>query len=173
MSEIESLRQMLESSKSEDGTSMHDHLVNLFSKLVYDRPSDLLSNFELYSQDIKLNGWNYASPSAQQQLKDNLTRLLPHIADVQKFLDKPREDNGEGEMVEVTPETLSYIPDMQSDRILLQWAGVDLGEEECYLLQLSLKKLVKDKGARDIRFWGKIMGTEACLLYTSPSPRDS
>lgn len=44
---------------------------------------------------------------------------------------------------------------------MLRWAGVDLGAEETYKLQQALKILVREKGAQNIRFWGKISGIRA------------
>jgi len=39
-------------------------------------------------------------------------------------------------------------------------AGIYFGEEETYLLQKSLAKLAAETEARELRFWGKILGTK-------------
>jgi hypothetical protein len=42
----------------------------------------------------------------------------------------------------------------------LEWAGLGFGETETYRIQKSLKKLATDSGAKNVRFFGKIYGTE-------------
>ena len=43
---------------------------------------------------------------------------------------------------------------------MLEWAGVDFGEDNVYILQKSLKKLAILSGASSVFFFGKIFGTE-------------
>jgi len=43
---------------------------------------------------------------------------------------------------------------------MLEWAGVDFGEDNVYILQKSLKKLAILSGASSVYFFGKIFGTE-------------
>jgi radial spoke head protein 4A len=43
---------------------------------------------------------------------------------------------------------------------MLEWGGVYFGEEEVYSLQKSIKKLALMSGASQLRFWGKLYGTE-------------
>lgn len=43
---------------------------------------------------------------------------------------------------------------------VFEWAGIGFGEQESYCIQKSLKKLSTDSQAQQVRFWGKIHGTE-------------
>jgi radial spoke head protein 4A len=43
---------------------------------------------------------------------------------------------------------------------MLRWAGYWFGEEETLRLQASLKQLLVTSGAKHLRFWGKIHGSE-------------
>lgn len=43
---------------------------------------------------------------------------------------------------------------------MLEWAGISLGEEMSCLIQKSIKRLAKMSGASNLRFFGKIMGSE-------------
>lgn len=135
-----------------------DHLQELFSRLIYDNSRYPLSSLELYSQDIKKHGFSYLHSSTANH--GELADLLKWANLEQRLIDKPKEENDEGVLVEVTPEALPAISDIMEDRQLLRWAGIDLGEEECWRLRQALKKLIKEKSAKDIRFWGKIYGTE-------------
>jgi radial spoke head protein 4/6 len=156
--EVQELKNLLQSSRGEKGKSLMDHLQEVFSQLIYDNPRDPLSYLELLSQDIKKYSFSYLnSPSFNSA---DLTETLKWASEEQKLIDKPKEVNEEGVVTEVVPENLPAIADIMDDRQLLRWAGVDLGEEECYRLRQALKKLVREKSAKDIRFWGKIYGTE-------------
>lgn len=42
---------------------------------------------------------------------------------------------------------------------MLEWAGIDFGEENVFLIQKSLKRLAVMSGASTLRFWGKIYGS--------------
>ena len=44
---------------------------------------------------------------------------------------------------------------------MFEWAGIGFGEIEAYRIMKSLKKLAIDSGAGNIRFFGKINGTQA------------
>lgn len=156
--EVQELRSLLQSSRGEKGKSLMDHMQELFSQLIYDNPRCPLSSLELYSLDIKKHGFSYLHSATTNH--GELADLLKWANLEQRLIDRPKEENDEGVLVEVAPEALPAISDIMEDRQLLRWAGVDLGEEECWRLRQALKKLVKEKSAKDIRFWGKIYGTE-------------
>ena len=43
---------------------------------------------------------------------------------------------------------------------MFEWAGINFGEDNIYILQKSLKRLAKISGAVEVRFFGKIFGTQ-------------
>ncbi len=47
---------------------------------------------------------------------------------------------------------------------MFEWAGVVFGEEQALNLQKSLKRLAVLSGANQLRFWGKIYGTQRDYL---------
>ena len=49
---------------------------------------------------------------------------------------------------------------MEDASQLWQWAGVGFGQQELYRLQKSLKRLVAETSAEQVRFFGVIKGTE-------------
>jgi hypothetical protein len=51
------------------------------------------------------------------------------------------------------------MPNLQEEAEMLDWAGINFGEETTYLLQQSLKKLAVMSGADSVAFCGKIYGT--------------
>ncbi|CAG9313844.1 unnamed protein product [Blepharisma stoltei] len=160
MSDVQEIRSLLHSARGEKGKSVMDLLVQIFAQTIYDNPRDPLANFELVSQEVKENSFRYFIDSKKEKHGGNLEELIKYSAEAQTLIGRPKEENEEGVLVDVAPEPLAHIPDLLEERELLRWAGIDLGEEEALRLQNSLKKLMKDKGAKDIRLWGKISGTE-------------
>lgn len=43
---------------------------------------------------------------------------------------------------------------------MLEWAGVNFGEDIVYVIQKSLKRLAVLSGAHSIKLFGKIFGTQ-------------
>lgn len=88
------------------------------------------------------------------------------------------EAGADEEQVEEQAPPVGFVPDLLSDnRQLYSWAGLDFGEYNCMLLQKSLKALAYNTGATNIRFWGKILGTEADYFVAEgtaddPNPDD-
>jgi radial spoke head protein 4A len=155
---VQELKNFLQSSRGEKGKSVMDQLQEVFSQLIYDNPSQGLDKLELLSLDIKKHGFSYLHSKTIP--KADLDSLITHSVLEQKLIDRPKEENDEGVQVEVAPDPLPAILDIMEDRHLLRWAGIDLGEEECWRLRQALKRLVKEKSAKDIRFWGKILGSQ-------------
>jgi hypothetical protein len=52
------------------------------------------------------------------------------------------------------------MPNFNEEAEMLDWAGINFGEEATYLLQQSLKRLAIMSGADRINFCGKIFGTQ-------------
>lgn len=50
------------------------------------------------------------------------------------------------------------MPNFNEDAEMLDWAGINFGEETTYLLQQSLKRLAVMSGADRLNLCGKIYG---------------
>ena len=55
---------------------------------------------------------------------------------------------------------------------IFEWAGVSLGQEETYLIFLSIKKLVESKTLKSARLFGKIFGTTKDYIVVESERRD-
>jgi hypothetical protein len=44
---------------------------------------------------------------------------------------------------------------------MLNWAGLGFSEEDNYRISISLRRLLDDTGAINLRFWGKIYATKS------------
>lgn len=61
-------------------------------------------------------------------------------------------------------DTPQPIADLAETSKLFQDAGIGLGAEESFRVMLALKKLVAEQPVADVRFWGKIFGTQKDYL---------
>ena len=52
------------------------------------------------------------------------------------------------------------MSDLLADSKVWQYAGVGFGDYDTMLMQKSMMKLLSSSGASQMRFWGKIKGTE-------------
>lgn len=43
---------------------------------------------------------------------------------------------------------------------MLEWAGISFSEEETYRIYTSIRKLAEAAKCDELRFWGKILGSE-------------
>ena len=51
------------------------------------------------------------------------------------------------------------MPNFAEDAEMLEWAGVDFGEEDTYRMGRSFKRLAQMSGAESLQLFGKIYGT--------------
>lgn len=52
------------------------------------------------------------------------------------------------------------MPDLVADMKMMEWSGINFGEECVYILQKSLKRLAVLSGASSVKFFGKIFGSQ-------------
>jgi len=75
--------------------------------------------------------------------------------------------------VEEQSAPVGFIPDLLGDnKKLYSWAGIDFGEFNCMLLQKTLKTLAANTGASNLRFFGKILGTEKDYFIAEGTAED-
>lgn len=51
-------------------------------------------------------------------------------------------------------------PNFEQDAEMLDWAGVNFGEEESYKICKAITRLAQMSGADNLKFFGKIYGTK-------------
>lgn len=52
------------------------------------------------------------------------------------------------------------MPNLEKESGMLEWAGINFGEERTHILSKSLKRLAVMSGATKLKFFGKIFGTQ-------------
>lgn len=99
---------------------------------------------------------DYAKPSDEATIA-----ATKDLIQKSKALFPPVKPAGEGEEGgEEGVAAIGNVPDIHEEAKHWQWAGISFGEYDMLLLQKSLKQLVTKTASPQIRFWGKIRGTE-------------
>ena len=161
MKDVESYKKMLKDMKSTKGDDLYSHLIEVFGHLMMHYPDEGLEKIEEVSylcknsQGIRME--DFLKTKEEIRFKD-LSGTLGRYADTTgKLFSKPKTEEEE-EPPEKAP--VGNVPDLIKLGRLFEWAGIDFGEKEYFLLQKSLAKLAQKTGSSKIRFWGKIRGTE-------------
>lgn len=70
----------------------------------------------------------------------------------------------------------TILQNFVNDARALELAGVGFGEDFSFHIQLSIKKLAQETQAKELQFWGKILGREkdyfVAMGVTPPMPTD-
>ena len=70
------------------------------------------------------------------------------------------EQDEDGNAVAKAKGVVGNMSDLLADSKVWQYGGVGFGDYDTMLMQKSMMKLLGSSGASQMRFWGKIKGTE-------------
>ncbi|XP_048840642.1 radial spoke head protein 6 homolog A [Brienomyrus brachyistius] len=160
-----SLKAFMLTNSTKSNLNLYDHLARLLTKVMEERPENVVDVFEDLSREVKRAGLQ----DTQSTLRDIHVTTPPHVtAEQQKvlFSHKGGEDGAQEEQME------SPLPNVAELAFYLEQAGVGLGREETYRVFLALKQLVDAQPLQRCRFWGKILGTESSYLVAEVEFRE-
>lgn len=141
----------LQGAKSDSGVELYDHLKNVLTKLLNERPRDPVVLLEDASREVKQN------KSEEETYGDKVDRTTEvALAEVQVELFRRKGDSEFGGEESVD----SVLPDLMRLQHYFEQAGVGLNREEIVRVQLAMKRLIDTFPLHHARFWGKIFGTE-------------
>jgi len=170
-----------------NGSTLYDHITRLLLRIAKDKPENALDNLEAISVAVKKAALSSSIfKERQDKVKPgldkrksleavegtlNLFKKIPYLSTDGKatFLEsladyaKAMEDDDIEEDKKPSLPTLpgSYVPDIMGQARLLEWAGVGIPDEEMYRVTLSIQALARETKYESIRFFGKILGTQA------------
>ncbi|XP_004630339.1 radial spoke head protein 4 homolog A [Octodon degus] len=141
---------------SKTGLSLYDHLSNMLTKILDERPENAVDIIENISQNVKM-----AHFSKKLDTLQNENEMLPtyEIAERQKALFLLGHLEGADQELEDEIAENS-LPNVMESAFYFEQAGVGLGTEETYRIFLALKQLTDTHPVQKCRFWGKILGLE-------------
>lgn len=136
---------------AKSNAQVYEHLTNIVNRVISEKPKDAYGLVEVLSRLVKEPP---AATKAPEMTPEEAEALVTYIGKA-KALDKvPSDESG--------PTAVCAIPDFCEEADMFAWAGVGLGEMESYKVMCSLRNMaVTLEGYQKVRFWGKILGTEA------------
>lgn len=132
---------------------MVQHLVELIQNEL-DNKSSLkgLENVELLSYYLRSNSFNF-----KEFLQDD--RLKAKIDTPKKYTNYCEDLAGlEQRLKRISKGKAFLMPDIMQEYHALRLAGISVGETNCINLGNAIKALAIENDAKEIRFWGKILG---------------
>ncbi|XP_063985995.1 radial spoke head protein 6 homolog A [Diachasmimorpha longicaudata] len=142
---------------SESGDCLYDHLLELLEKILSERPKNAVDVFESYSKElkerrlrIKSNLHDLYLPPAEYSEAEKLIKLFQIVK--QEESDVNEMDDGNETGYQRMP------PNLMDLFYYLEQADVGFPKSEVVLLNLSVRRLMKEHQIVNVRFWGKILG---------------
>ncbi|XP_041862995.1 radial spoke head protein 4 homolog A [Melanotaenia boesemani] len=150
-------------SSPKSNSNLYDHLTHLLTKVMNERPDNVVDVFEEMSLNVKLGLFQ----DMQSTLRDlPQTSAAEMLAEQQRLLFSRPEVDQEDEMIE------SALPNLNEISFYLEQAGVGLGREEMQRIFLAVKHLVESQGLPRCRLWGKILGIESNYIVAEAEYRE-
>ncbi|XP_032182283.1 radial spoke head protein 6 homolog A isoform X2 [Mustela erminea] len=149
--------------------SLYEHLVNLLTKILNQRPEDPLSILESLNRTTQ---WEWFHPKLDTMRDDPELEPTYEMAERQKglFLRSSAGGEGEQEMEEEVAETA--VPNIMETAFYFEQAGVGLSSDESFRIFMALKQLVEQQPIHTCRFWGKILGLSRSYLVAEVEFRE-
>ncbi|KAF5910459.1 hypothetical protein HPG69_018233 [Diceros bicornis minor] len=150
--------------------SLYEHLVNLLTKILNQRPEDPLSILESLNRTTQ---WEWFHPKLDTLRHEPEMQPTYEMAERQKALfTRSGLGGGEGEqdMEEEVSET--PVPNVMETAFYFEQAGVGLSSDESFRIFLALKQLVEQQPVHTCRFWGKILGLSSSYLVAEVEFRE-
>lgn len=149
-----------------DGRTLHEHLTQLLLQVAKEQPENPLAVFEELSVKLKTGALTLPRLKETPVVAGDAERklLLTAVNKTARLL-APERDEEEAGAVEDLP-----VPDLMQEAELLQLAGINIGQEETYLLLLSVQQLVQEQELEEARFFGKFLGTQGDYYVVESKP---
>jgi radial spoke head protein 4A len=168
MASIEAAKGYLMKANADTGVSLYDHLSEVLSKLLAEKPENALEQLEAISAQLKATRFvpNGEAAAAAPALDG---RTLARAKEIEALLKGPAPVIDKDGNLDVPPKNTLTEPSRVSvleTAELTEKAGIGLGKAEMYRIAVAIKVLGEDtsEGLASCRFWGKIYGTKSDYL---------
>eukprot|EP01016_Furgasonia_blochmanni_P049296 TRINITY_DN7467_c0_g1_i7.p1 TRINITY_DN7467_c0_g1~~TRINITY_DN7467_c0_g1_i7.p1 ORF type:complete len:482 (+),score=133.08 TRINITY_DN7467_c0_g1_i7:97-1542(+) len=142
--------------------SLNDHLTNVLGKILLDNPKNAYDILEEYSLYTKTQGYDFKNPknlTDANMMREPFSEISAYVEKLRPLIDKFANVNPDEPPADDAGAPCGYVPNVIEESRMLEHAGIYFGEEETFKLMKSLTKLSQDKQAKQVRFWGKILGS--------------
>lgn len=162
-----SAKSYLLTASTDTGLNLYDHLSRVLTKVLDERPNNVVDIFEDVSKDSKRSKFTSDVDTVRDKL-DQSTEVA--LAKVQEKLFA--KEGGEDNEPEESEELETPLPNIMEFCFFFEQAGIGLNREEMIRVWLALKNLVDTHALSHVRFWGKMFGTEQNYYIAEVEYRD-
>ncbi|XP_068933470.1 radial spoke head protein 4 homolog A [Petaurus breviceps papuanus] len=140
---------------SKSGLNLYDHLCKVLTRILDQRPENVVDIIENISRDVKKAHFNKKLDTLQDEHE---VPLAYELAEKQKALFLQGNLESDQEQEDEIAET--PLPNVMESAFYFEQAGVGLSTDETYRIFLALKQLTDTQPIQTCRFWGKILGLQ-------------
>ncbi|KAG8345948.1 flagellar radial spoke component [Trypanosoma vivax] len=166
---------------NKDGVSVYDQLTRMMEQLLDENPSDIANNpskfnemFTLLQKHSFVNGESTqpcdepcsVPPSELARLAENGRLFERAPPEIQTTIEQP-DPYTTVTTTRVVPRTAPSYDSVEQHNLYWAWAGCGMAEEEAFLLDRSITLLAMEKNLEEVRFVGKIFGTQGDYYIVS------
>ncbi|XP_057315110.1 radial spoke head protein 4 homolog A-like [Hydractinia symbiolongicarpus] len=147
-------------SSGKSGITMYDHLVDILTKVLDEKPEKVVDILQDYSRNEKKYKFYPEKDTIQEKQEISSEVILAH-EQKDLFNRKDIEVPDTVGDIEAEEEERLILPDIMENAFYFEQAGVGLGREEQFRTFLALKQLTDTYRLKSCRFWGKILGIQS------------
>ncbi|KAK3092588.1 hypothetical protein FSP39_004684 [Pinctada imbricata] len=162
-----SAKSYLLTASTDTGLNLYDHLSRVLTKVLDERPDNVVDVFEDVSKDTKRSKFTSKVDTVLDKLDQSTEVALAHVQE--KLFEREGGDENEPEE---SDELETPLPNIMELCFFFEQASVGLNREEMIRVWLALKNLVDNHPLSHVRFWGKIFGTEQNYYIAEVEYRD-
>lgn len=153
------------------GISLFDHLSNVISRVIDERPKNVVDYFEEFSESVRSDVFVMDEKSLEDAYGEPARlaiaqKLLPLLVEKSK---QPMNDTDDDEALEQSTDEddadVIYCAPPTKDLCELQFywnlLGIGLAREEVLVLACAMAKFQSNPAIASSRFWGKLLGLKS------------
>jgi radial spoke head protein 4A len=148
---------LLKSNKA-SAQNLYDHLSECLSKILDERPNDIIDTFEQVSLKIKAEKFLGATNTVQDAPEPS-----PKV-DISEKRRPLFEVSASEKEEEIDEEVGVPYPNLLESMNYFAQGGIGLGLEEVFQISLALKKLTQKHPLASVRFWGKLCSNTQAVV---------
>lgn len=184
--DLQNAKLLLQQSSNVSGDSLYEHLSRVISKVIDERPPNVVDSFELFSERVRSEKFRMQDVKMEVVYKEPerlsiAKRLLPTQIEDYKQQQQQRGQMNETVKKSVSSLSVDVVGDMEEQEQVLgdddviyyespvmkdlcelqfYWnlLGIGFPREETFSLSCAMRKLKTNASISTCRFWGKIFG---------------
>lgn len=171
LAKLDEIKQQLNQEKDLSAhikSDMYTHLGEVLNRITKYHPYDGFDRFEEISTLVKETKTKRADSKKDSDLNGKTAppsittkEALAYIEKAKTLLNEMPDSSIKSDDKKLfTTNTKFVIPNLSEQAKMLEWAGINFGDDTVHLMQKSLKRLASMSGASSLKFFGKIYGTQ-------------